>query len=514
MNLKKLLPILTWLPNYKKEYIKGDINAGITVGIMLIPQGMAYAMLAGLPPIYGLYASIVPQLIYAIFGTSRQLGVGPVAMDSLLVATIVGTMAQTDSQHYIDLAVLLAFMVGVIHLLMGTLRLGFLVNLLSKPVISGFTSAAALIIGFSQLKYLMGVNLGRSSKLHEILYAASQKISEINIYALAIGVAGIVIIKVLKKWKPQVPAPLMVVIFGILVVYFGGLEAQNVAIVKEVPEGLPTFSLPAFWDFKLLQQLLPGAITIALVAFMEAIAVGKSIEAQHNDYKIEPNQELLALGGANLVGSFFKSFPTTGGFSRSAVNNQAGARTNLANIISATFVMGVLLFFTSWFYFLPKTVLASIIMVAVFKLISLQDAIDLWKKGYKIDLAILIVTFIATLTLSITIGILTGVVLSLLNIIRQTMQPKLETTSEKSTPNTLTIKVKEQICFTNNETVKQQIETVITDNPLVTKFVIDGTTTNQVDSTGEMMLLQLSEDYEDKSISISFVHMPEKFNKN
>lgn len=416
MKVKALFPILDWLSNYNKKHLKGDVSAGITVGIMLIPQGMAYAMLAGLRPIYGLYAALVPQLVYAIMGTSRQLGVGPVAMDSLLVAVTVGQLAQTETTDYITLAIVLAFLVGMIQLLFGLFRLGFLVNFLSRPVISGFTSAAALIIGFSQLKYLMGVELGRSQYLHEILWQAVQRLADLNVYALGLGASGIVVILWVKKYLPKVPAPLVVVLGGVLLVWGFNLEQLNVAIVKDVPSGLPPFSIPKL-NLERMTQLFSGALTIALVAFMEAIAVAKAIHARHNDYKIRPNQELIALGAANLLGSFFQSFPGTGGFSRSAVNDQAGAKTNLAALISAGFVWLTLLWLTPLFYYLPKAVLASIIMVAVFKLISIQTPIDLYKNGQKRDLWILIATFLATLSIGIQLGILLGVVLSVMGLV-------------------------------------------------------------------------------------------------
>ena len=541
MNIKSILPILDWLPNYNKAHLKGDIGAGITVGIMLIPQGMAYAMLAGLPPIYGLYAAIVPQLIYAIFGTSRQLGVGPVAMDSLLVAVTVSQFAQADSEQYITLAILLAFMVGAIQLLLGILRMGFLVNFLSHPVISGFTSAAALIIGFSQLKYLMGVDLARSQYLHEILWSAVQHISDTNIYTLLIGVAGMAIIIGVKKINNSIPAPLIVVIFGVLVVWSLGLDAStySVAIVAEVPSGLPSPKMPD-WSMNNISQLFASALTIALVAFMEAIAVAKAIHARHNDYKIVPNQELIALGSANLVGSFFQSFPGTGGFSRSAVNDQAGAKTNLAAIISAVFVMLTLLFLTPLFYYLPKAVLASIIMVAVFKLISVQDVIDLWKGGYKRDFFILIITFFATLSIGIQKGILVGVALSMIGMLYDTTLPqefgkesffsRLKNTlfpiatinkEEIALPsNTTIIRFDEQLYFGNSSFFKDKMEAILEEGTggkedvlddkskgNIEYVILDGTQIAKVDSTAQKALNHILATYKTKGIKLLLVNL-------
>ncbi|MCB0550286.1 MAG: sodium-independent anion transporter, partial [Phaeodactylibacter sp.] len=244
MQLKKFLPILEWLPAYKSDNLKGDLSAGLTVGVMLIPQGMAYAMIAGLPPIYGLYASTIPLILYAIFGTSRQLAVGPVAMVSLLTATGIGALAQGGTETYIMLAITLAFFVGLIQFLLGAFRLGFLVNFLSHPVISGFTSAAALIIGLSQLKHLLGIKLERSHYVHEILIEAGSRIGEANLITVAIGILGIVLIMGVRRINKAIPGQLLAVVFGILAVWGLGLTEQGVKIVGDVPSGLPSFVIP------------------------------------------------------------------------------------------------------------------------------------------------------------------------------------------------------------------------------------------------------------------------------
>jgi SulP family sulfate permease len=377
MKIKNFIPILDWLPNYKPKWLQGDMSAGLTVGVMLIPQGMAYAMIAGLPPIYGLYASTVPLLIYAIFGTSRQLAVGPVAMVSLLTAAGVGAMAEGGSETYIALAIALALFVGLIQFLLGAFRLGFLVNFLSHPVISGFTSAAALIIGLSQLKHLLGVNLPGSHHVHEIIISAVEQFCSVNWYTFAIGATGIALIMLVKRYQPAIPGPLLAVVFGILAVWGLGLTEAGVKIVGEVPSGLPAFSVPQF-GLETIQSLAPIALAIALVSFMESIAVAKAIQAKHRDYKVDANQELIGLGLANIGGAFFQSYTTTGGFSRTAVNDQAGAKTGLAAIISAVLIVLTLLFLTPLFYYLPNAILASVIMVAVFGLIDWKEAVHLW----------------------------------------------------------------------------------------------------------------------------------------
>jgi SulP family sulfate permease len=419
--LKRFIPILQWLPEYDRAYFKGDLVAGLTVGVMLIPQGMAYAMLAGLPPIYGLYASTLPLILYAIFGTSRQLAVGPVAMVALLIATGVSNMAEPGSDHFIQLAILLALMVGAIQLLLGLFRLGFMVNFLSHPVISGFTSAAALIIGFSQLKHLLGIEIQRSSHVHQILIDAFNNIDQLNLPTLLIGLAGILIILFSKRKK--LPGPLLAVILGILAVYGFQLQEIGVKIVQEVPKGLPSFEVPIV-DELAIPLLLPAALTIALVGFMESIAVAKAIQAKHKDYQIDANQELIGLGVANIVGSLFKAFPTVGGFSRTAVNDQAGANTGLASIISAVLIILTLLFLTPLFYYLPQAILASVIMVAVFGLIDYKEALHLWHTD-RTDFLMLTVTFVSTLILGIEIGIAIGVILSLAMVLYRSAYPHI-----------------------------------------------------------------------------------------
>ena len=421
IHIKKLIPALEWGTNYKKTQLKGDLSAGLTVGVMLIPQGMAYAMIAGLSPIYGLYASTIPLIIYALLGTSRQLAVGPVAMVSLLTAASIGSMAEAGTETYIALAITLALFVGLIQFAMGAFRLGFLVNFLSHPVISGFTSAAALIIGLSQLKHLLGVDIPRSHHVHDILLNALDKAGDINLYTLAIGIGGIILIKGIKKLKPSIPAPLIAVIFGIISVWGLGLVDQGVSIVGDVPDGLPSMSFP-FQDVGTLKVMLPIALTIALVSFMESIAVAKAIQNKHKDYEVDSNQELMALGLANIGGSFFQAYPVTGGFSRTAVNDQAGAKTGMASVISALLIILTLLFLTPLFYYLPKAILASVIMVAVFGLIDYKEVLYLWKTD-KTDFWMLIATFVTTLGLGIEEGIGVGVALSLAMVIFRTTRP-------------------------------------------------------------------------------------------
>jgi sulfate permease, SulP family len=421
--MKNYIPILSWIKEYNKDWFRSDLFAGLTVGVMLIPQGMAYALIAGLPAQYGLYASIIPLIIYAIFGTSRQLAVGPVAMVSLLIASGIGVIVESGTDAYIELAILLALMVGAIQLLLGLFRMGFLVNFMSHPVISGFTSAAALIIGFSQLKHVMGIPIAKSHYIHEIVIGAFVGFADWNWITIAISIGGMAVIILARKYLKKIPAQLVAVVLGIGVVYLFRLDQSGVSIVGSIPSNLPKFGSPNIeWDQ--MKLLLPTAFTIALIGFVESFAVAKTIQNKHRNYQVRANQELIGLGLANIAGSFFQSFPVTGGFSRTAVNDQAGAKSGVAAIVSASLIAITLLLLTPLFFYLPKAILASVIMVAVFGLVNFKEPFELWKSD-KGDFAMLIITFLGTLFLGVEEGIGLGVILSIGIIIFRTTRPHI-----------------------------------------------------------------------------------------
>ncbi len=523
MNYKKIFPILNWLPNYKKEFFKNDLGAGIAVGIMLIPQGIAYAMIAGLPPIYGLYTAMIPQMVYAVFGTSRQLAVGPVAMDSLIVASGVATLAEIGTEHFIEFAILLAFMMGVLQVLFGIFKLGFLVNFLSRPVISGFTSAAALIIALSQLKHLMGVDIQRNNKIHGLVFDAFQHLKDINLITLAIGIISILILVFFKQFSKKIPAALVVVVLGIVIVKFFNLDQIGVKIVGDIPSGLPDFIVPSF-EKQTLINLFPIALTLSFIGFLEAISVAKAVELKHNDYKVIPNQELIALGMGNIVGSFFQTYPATGGFSRTAVNNQAGAKTPMASIISGTVVGLTLLFFTPLFYYLPEAVLAAIIVVAVFGLLDFTVPKQLLKYS-KRELLILNITLLITATVGIKEGIFIGVILSLGMLIYTTTKPHIAIlgripdthfyrnikrfeglliTSEEI----LIVRFDAQLFFANVQYFKDKLESSVAGKGKKLKLIIiDGESINSIDSSGVYMLNDVITKYRSKNIDIAFTGM-------
>lgn len=522
--LHKIFPIFQWLPNYKKSYLTGDVIAGLTVGIMLIPQGMAYAMIAGLPPVFGLYASLTPQIIYAIMGTSRQLAVGPVAMDSLLVASGLGALSLSGIDEYISMAIFLSLFMGSIQLLLGVLKMGFLVNFLSKPVISGFTSGAAIIIGLSQLKHLLGIDITRSNQVHKLLINAFENISLTNIYALSIGIFSIILIKVIKKYNKKYskrfPAALVLVVIGVSVVYFFNLYDFGLKIVGKVPSGLPSFQTPEI-PLDRISELTPIALTLALIAFMEAISVSKAIEEKQNEYEIDSNQELIALGTSNIIGSLFQSYPTTGGFSRTAVNDQAGAKTGIAPLISALVVGLTLLFLTPLFYYLPNAVLAAIIIVAVFGLIDFSYPKELYKRR-KDEFILLLITFVITLTVGIKEGILSGVLLSLLIMVYRTSKPHIAVIARvkdtnyyknilrfnNSTENRndiLGIRIDSQLFFGNKDFFKKELNKQIENKGKELRLIIINTEAiNYIDSSGAHTLIKIIQELKTKNIKVMF----------
>ena len=504
--LQRVFPFLSQLADYDRDQLRGDLSAGLTVGVMLIPQGMAYALIAGLPPIYGLYAALAPLVVYALFGTSRQLAVGPVAMVSILVAAAVGPLAGGDAALYIQLALLLSLMVGLLQFGLGLARFGFLVNFLSHPVLSGFTSAAAFIIGFSQLKHLLGIDLPRSNFIHEILWAAVTHLGSVHGPTLALGLASIALLLALRWWRPSLPGALVAVAGATLSTWAFGLHEVGVAIVGGVPSGLPAPSMPPL-DWGYAQELAPSALAIGLVGFMESIAVAKVYAGRHR-YEVDANQELIGLGLANVAGAFFSAYPTTGGLSRTAVNDAAGARTTLAAIVSAGIIGLTLLFLTPLFYFLPKAVLAAIVMVAVAGLVDWEEARYLWRVDRR-DFGLMALTFLATLTLGIEQGILIGVIVSLIVVIYESSTPhtalmgRLPDTETyrnlKRNPEAMTrshvvvVRMDANLYFPNVSTFRDLVLDLDVHDPALQAVVVDMYPVNQIDSTATHTLQKVIE---------------------
>jgi SulP family sulfate permease len=510
------LPIVAWLRSYQRADLGPDIIAGLTTAVMLVPQAMGYALLAGLPPIHGLYASVAPILFYAIFGTSRHLAVGPVAMDSILVAGAVGAIAELGTDHYILIAAALGIMVGAIQAGLGFLRAGFLVNFLSRPVVAGFTAAAALIIAASQLGNLLGVQLPRTHHVHRVVWEALQRVSDWSWPTLAIGVASIAALVLAKKRIPRFPTALAVVVVATCFVWVLGLADQGVAVVGQVPAGLPGLSIPSV-DPSILVGLIPAAATIALVSFMEAISVGRTF-AQQFRYDIYPNRELIALGFANLTGGVTGGYPVAGGFSRTAVNARAGARTQLAALITCAVVVVTLLVLTSAFYNLPKAALSAIIVAAVVGLIDVQGAREVFRVK-RTDFYLLVLTFFATLSLGIQWGILVGIGASLLLFLVRTTRPHFAVLGRipesqtylnaarhpqaETIPGIILVRIDAQFYFGNVSFLKETVRKLIDEcESPVRYFVLEAAGVNGLDSAAAATLAELDEELAARGVKL------------
>ena len=502
------LPIFGWLRDYQRADLGPDLVAGLTTAVMLVPQAMGYALLAGLPPIHGLYAAVAPLILYAVLGTSRHLAVGPVAMDSILVAGAVGAIATIGTENYVLIAAALGMMVGGIQAGLGFLRAGFLVNFLSRPVVAGFTAAAALIIAASQLGHLLGVELPRTHHVHRVVWEAIQHASDCSWPTLTIGVLSIAALVLCKKRWPRFPAALFVVVTTTVAVWALGLSTRGVSIVGEVPAGLPGFSLPSV-DSEVLTQLIPAAATIALVSFMEAISVGR-VFAQAHRYEISPNRELIALGFANMTGGATGGYPIAGGFSRSAVNVRAGARTQLAALVTCAVVIITLLAFTRAFFYLPKAALSAIIVAAVAGLIDIRGAAEVFRVK-RADFYLLVLTFFATLSLGIQWGILVGVAASVLLFLVRTTRPYFAILGRipasqtyvnvarhphaETLPGIILVRVDAQFYFGNVSFLKETVRTLVRDSEApVRYFVLEAAGVNDLDSAAAATLAELDEE--------------------
>ena len=510
------LPIVGWIRSYQRADLGADVLAGLTTAVMLVPQAMGYALLAGLPPIHGLYASVAPILLYAILGTSRHLAVGPVAMDSILVAGAVGAIATVGTENYVLIAAALGMMVGVIQAGLGFLRAGFLVNFLSRPVVAGFTAAAALIIAASQFGNLLGVALPRTHHVHRVVWEALQSVSDWSWPTLGLGVASIVALVVGKKRFPRFPTALAVVVVATLVVWGLSLSESGVAIVGEVPAGLPGFRVPEV-DPSVLAGLIPAALTIALVSFMEAISVGRTFATQLR-YDIYPNRELIALGFANLAGGATGGYPVAGGFSRTAVNARAGARTQLAALITCGVVVVTLMFLTDAFYFLPKAALSAIIVAAVASLIDVRGAREVFRVK-RTDFYLLVLTFVATLSLGIQWGILVGVGASVLLFLVRTTRPHFAVLGRipesqtylnvarhphaETLPGIILVRIDAQFYFGNVSFLKETVRALVdeSEDP-VRYFVLEAAGVNGLDSAAAATLAELDEELEARGVKL------------
>lgn len=494
-----------WARSYQRSDGRADLAAGLTIGAMLVPQAMAYALLAGLPPEVGLYASTVPLLAYAVFGTSRQLAVGPVAIVSLMTAAALGPIVAEGSAGYLAAAAMLAVMVGVVHLVLGFGRLGHIVNLLSHAVLVGFTAAAAIIIGFSQAKHLLGISVPRHDHFYESVIEVGHGLGDTNGTTLALGLACLTTIFALKRWAPRVPSALVVVVGSIIAAEAFDLQSRGVSLVGDIPDSLPMFAVPDI-DLGVAGQLITTALAITMVGFMESIAVAK-VYARRHAYDVDPNRELIALGSANVASGLFGGYPVTGGFSRTAVNDTAGARTPLASVITAAIVLISIALLTPILASLPKAALGAIIIAAVIGLIDVAEMRHI-AKVKPTDLVGLAVAFAATLGLGIELGILVAVVASMLVVFARLSFPHSAvlghvdgTTSYRNIdrfPEARTragigiVRVDSPVSFVNADVIKRRLLDQATDAEApIEALVLDASGINDLDATGADMFAEL-----------------------
>jgi len=513
--IARLFPITKDLLTYNKSTLYSDLIAGLSIAVIVIPQGLAYAMIAGLPPIYGLYAALVPQFIHGIMGTSRHPAVGPVALDSLVVAIALGALSLSGIGEVVAAAIFLATMVGILQITMGLLQMGVLANYLSRPVISGFTSAAAIIIGLNQVEHLLGLQIESSNQIQKMLLSVAQNFNETHLITVVVGVSAMSLILVTKKYFSKFPSSLLVSVFGVLLIWSTRWDLHGVEIVGHIPAGLPNFDLLTVSP-ELVRDMLPFALTLAVIGYVEIISITKELEEQEEKYFLKPNKELMALGTANLVGSFFQSYPVSASFSRSAVKFQSGALTGMTAVFSASIVGLTLLFFTSLFFYLPIAVLAGIIMVAVIRLINIRYAIDLYKTR-RDEFFLLLITCLLTLFVGISQGILIGTLLSLLLMVIRTSKPHYAIlakvsgtnyyknisrfeTDENNDDNILILRFDAQLFFGNRDYFRKIVFEEIEKKPNLKGFILVARGITYVDSSGLSTLSAMIKSFQQKGI--------------
>lgn len=508
--LARYLPVLEWGPGYDRQSLVNDGVAAGIVTIMLIPQSLAYAMLAGLPPEVGLYASILPIIAYAIFGTSRTLAVGPVAVISLMTLAAAGTVAPPGSPEFVAAALVLALLSGLILVLMGVLKLGFLANLLSHPVVSGFITASGIIIATSQLKAILGINASGEA-MPELVATLTRNLGATNLPTLAIGTASLVFLfwvrrglkpALMRLGIPARPAdltakagPIAAVAVSTLAVVAFDLQDRGVKVVGDIPQSLPPLTVPMF-DPGLWQQLLVPALLLSVIGFVESVSVAQTLAAKRRQ-RIDPDQELIGLGAANIAASFSGGYPVTGGFARSVVNFDAGAETPAAGAMTAIGIAIAALFLTPLLASLPIATLAATIIVAVLSLVDLGTVRNVWRYS-RADFAAMAATILVTLGLGVEQGVVAGVGLSLALLLWRTSRPhaaivgrvpntehfrNVERHEVITDPRIVTIRVDESLTYLNARWLEEYVLEVVADRPEVRHFILMGSAINAIDAS-------------------------------
>ncbi|HIB31090.1 MAG TPA: sulfate permease [Candidatus Thioglobus sp.] len=527
--IAKFLPFLAWIGEIRdSNVLKADMVAGLTVALVLVPQSMAYAQLAGLPPQHGLYASFLPVMIAALMGSSRQLGTGPVAVVSLLTAAAVPTILPEGAsmEEYVIYASLLAFLVGIFQFALGALKLGFVINFLSHPVVVGFTNAAAIIIGTSQLNKIFGVVKGDGEHTYEQVWGTvANAASNTHMVTLMIALLAFAIMIAVKKYAPKLPGVLLAVavttIIAWLIDFGGSVETGGYggAIVGFIPEGLPPLVIPGF-DFSVINQMIVTAITIGLIGFMEAISIAKAMAAKTKQ-RLDADQELMGQGLSNVVSSFFQGYAVSGSFSRSAVNISAGAVTGFSSVVTAVIVGITLLFLTPLLWHLPQATLAAVIIMAVINLIKFAPILHAWKVE-KHDAIVAVTAFTLTLLFAphLENGIVIGVILSLALFLYRTMEPRFTELSAHSGSTMLVnalenklescevvsiVKFSGSLYFGNAGYFEDKILKLIADKKQCLRYVIvDMAGINQIDASGEDVLSGLLDRCSGAGVEILF----------
>jgi len=526
----RLVPILAWLPAYQRADLAGDLTAGAITAIMLVPQAMAYALLAGLPPEVGLYASIAPPFLYAIFGSSRTMAVGPVAVASLMVASALATLAAPGSAEYVALALVLALMVGVILVLLGLLRAGVLANFLSHSVLAGFTSAAAILIALSQVKHLLGVKAPRG-RPDETVVALVQALPEVNRVTVVVAVISIAVLLLLRgplaRWLRRsglpkglaglIPktGPLLVVVVATLASgAFDLAQAAQVVVVGAIPQGLPGFALP-HWDLEKWRAIAGAALLIAAVGFVESVSIARVLASRRRQ-KVDANRELVGLGMANIGAAFTGGQPVAGGFARSAVNFEAGARTQLSAIVTVVLIAITVAFFTPTLRHLPHAVLAAIIIVSIAGLIAVKAFRDAWRYD-KADFAAMALTFAGVLALGVEEGIVLGVLASLALFLWRTSRPHIAVVGRvgasehfrnvnrhevRTLPHVHAVRVDESLYFANMPALEAHILGAIADDPELAHVVLICSAVDLIDASALEALEALVGELRDAGVTL------------
>lgn len=518
---QRIFPFMEWLPKVSAETLRADLISGVTVALVAIPQSLAYAQLAGVPPYYGLYASFLPVIIGALWGSSPALSTGPVAMTSLLTAASVMTLAKFGTDQFYAYVILMALLSGLFQIILGVARMGVLINFLSYPVLRGFINAAAIIIALAQLPAMLGLKLEHSTHfMIDVLHVVEHS-GRSHLLSLAFGLGALAMLILLKKYAPKLPGVLIVVAITTFVSYLVGFEADGGTVVGTIPQGLPSFSLPPF-DPVASMHMLPAAFVIAIISFMEAMSSSKIIAIKKR-IKWDENQELVGQGLAKIAAAFSTGMPVSGSFSRSALNLASGAQTGLASVFSAVVVLITLFLFTPALYHLPKPVLAAIIMMAVFSLIDIQVIKDAWRANMQDGIAG-VVTFIATLSFAPNIqnGILTGILLSLVLFLARTMRPAVVVlgVDEQGTlrsakrynlpklhPQITAIRFDGQLYFANVSYFEEAVLYLVCADPDLHHILVVGDGINGLDASGVEMLRNLLDRLKKSNVGLSFTNL-------